>query len=301
MADQAPHPAAPASLPAPVAAPEPAAAPSELDGARMPFLEHLRELRLRLRNAILALAGGFLLAYWFREEIFVVLLQPLLSAWQIRQAANPSLGPPDLHFGSLAEPFWTYLSQSFWAGMFVAAPVAFYQLWKFIAPGLYAHEKRLALPFAATSAVFFAAGATFCYFAVLPVVYEFFLSYSDANLASMQSVLGDYQVGNLEVALRPTLFMKEYLSLAKKLLLGFGLIFELPLLIFFLALTGAVTHRSLWKFNRWAVILAFIVGAALTPPDPVSQALMAGPIIVLYNLSIAVAYVVTVQRERAGP
>lgn len=269
----------------------------EQDASRMPFLEHLRELRTRLRNSVIALVIGFIVAYNFHQEIFVILLQPLLEVWAKKAAVNPAFGEPTLHFKSLSEPFWTYFSLSFWAGIFVAAPFMFHQLWKFIAPGLYQHEKRWALPFAGVSGLFFIGGAVFCYFAVLPFAYDFFLGYADANLASMQSALGDYHVGKVDVGLSPMLMMKDYLDLAKKLLLGFGLVFELPLVIFFLSMIGMVTHTGLWRFNRYAIILAFVFSAILTPPDPVSQVMMAGPLIVLYNLSIGIAFLVTRRRE----
>ncbi len=264
---------------------------------RMPFMDHLRELRDRLRNAVIALVLGFIIAYNFHEEIFIILLQPLLKVWAQRAAENPAFGQPELYFKSLAEPFWTYFSLAFWAGIFIAAPFIFHQLWKFIAPGLYQSEKRWAVPFAVISFVFFAGGATFCYFVVLPFAYDFFLGFADSNLASMETLLGDYQIGSVDVALKPALMMKDYLDLAKRLLIGFGLVFELPLVIFFLSLIGMVTHRSLWKFNRWAIILSFVLSAILTPPDPVSQVAMAGPLIVLYNLSIGVSYLITRKKE----
>jgi len=273
-------------------------APPEQDGARMPFLEHLRELRDRLRNAVIALTLGFIIAYIFHEEIFVILLQPLLNVWAERAATNPSFSQPELYFKSLAEPFWTYFSLAFWAGIFIAAPFIFHQLWKFIAPGLYQSERRWAIPFAVVSFVFFAGGATFCYFVVLPFAYDFFLGFADTNLASMQSLVGDYRVGSVDVALKPALMMQDYLDLAKRLLIGFGLVFELPLVICFMSMIGLVTHRSLWKFNRWAIILAFVLAAILTPPDPVSQVAMAFPLIALYNLSIVVAYLITRGKEK---
>jgi sec-independent protein translocase protein TatC len=133
---------------------------------------------------------------------------------------------------------------------------------------------------------------------VLPVVFDFLLGYATNNLGKMSETLGLGHSLAENTALRPLLSMQEYLAMARKLLIAFGLAFELPLAIFFLSLTGAVTHRSLWKFNRWAIVLSFLVGAALTPPDIYSQTLLAGPLIALYNLSIGVAYVVTIRRER---
>jgi sec-independent protein translocase protein TatC len=269
------------------------------DDTRMPFLEHLRELRDRLRNAIIALLVGTVVAFLFKQELFVRLARPLVAAWERRLAANPDLGQATFNFGDLIEPFWTYFSISIWAGIFIASPFMFHQLWKFVAPGLYSHERRMALPFALFSGLFFIGGAAFCYFLVLPVAFNFFLGYADSNLASMHSSLGlQYDLGQ-NIALRPTLFMQDYLDLTKKFLLGFGVIFELPLLIFFLSWIGLVTHRSLWRFNRWAIVLSFVIGAILTPgPDIASQLLMAIPMAALYNLSILVAFVVTRRREK---
>ena len=275
----------------------------ELEGGRMPLMEHLRELRTRLRNAIIALIVGFLLALNFSQELFVFLVRPLVGVWNGLEASAP-LGTRSLYFNSLVEPFWTYFSISFWAGIFIASPFIFQQVWNFIAPGLYKSERRYGVFFGIFSALFFVGGASFCYFVVLPTVYEFLLGYANQNLAEMSRAVGESQVTyNLSeaIALQPLLSMQEYLSFSKKLLLGFGLIFELPLLIFFLAITGVVTHRSLWKFNRWAIVLSFVIGAILTPPEIYSQLLMSVPLIVLYNLSIVIAWVVTVRRERKTP
>jgi sec-independent protein translocase protein TatC len=262
------------------------------DDARMPFIEHLRELRSRLRNAILGLIVGFVIAYAFKERLFALLAQPLLEVWAEMYASNPAVGEPAFHFKSLIEPFWTYLSLAVWAGIFVSSPLIFHQLWKFVAPGLYKHERLYGVTFAVASAIFFVGGAAFCYFLVLPKVFGFLLGYATDNLS--QVVVGGELI---QVALKPDLFIFEYMAIARKLLLGFGLIFELPLLIFFLSLVGAVTHRSLWKFNRWWVVLSFLLAALFTPPDYVSQTMMALPMIVLYNLSIIVSYVITKRRE----
>ncbi len=158
----------------------------------------------------------------------------------------------------------------------------------------------MALPFAAATALCFIGGALFCYFVVLPVAFDFFLGFADDNLAAMSNAVGvHYQIGSA-VALRPALLLDPYLTLTIRLLLAFGLVFELPIAIFFMASIGLVTHRGLWRFNRWAVVLAFVVGAVLTPsPDVLSQVLMAGPLLVLYNLSIIIAWFLTRRRERA--
>lgn len=272
----------------------------ELDESRMSFLEHIGELRLRVRNSVIALFAGFVVAYSFKEEILVLLLRPLLEVWTKKHAANPEVfGKATLNFGSLIEPFWTYFSIGIWGGVFLASPLIFYQLWKFVAPGLYKHERRWGMTFAMASAVSFIGGAVFCYFLVLPAVYDFLLGYASSDLANIKSSLGThYRLASDSVALQPTLFIQEYLKFARKLLLGFGIVFELPLLIFFLSWIGMVNHRTLWKFNRWWIVCSFILSAILTPPDIVSQILMAGPLIVLYNISIVISFFITRRRER---
>lgn len=268
----------------------------ELEAGRMPFVAHLRELRVRLRNAIIALIAGFVLAIAFSRDIYVFLAEPLRRIWVEAAANNPALATENLAFypRSLLEAFWTYFSLAFWAGIFLASPFIFHQIWKFIAPGLYKSERNIGVWFAIASAIFFTGGAAFCYFFVLPVVYEFLLNYATANLADM-SAAG----GKDAISIVPLLSMKEYLDFAKKFILSFGFIFELPLFIFFLATAGIVTHRGLWKFNRYAIVLAFVVGAILTPGGEVySQTMMSVPIVILYNLSIGVAWVVTRRRER---
>ena len=265
--------------------PQPA---SDLDEGRMAFTEHIRELRERLRYAVMALAAGFAVSLKFSEEIFVILAKPLLETWKTLQPKNEALGESSFYFGGLIDPFWTYFSLAFWAGIFLSSPVIFYQLWKFIAPGLYKKERRWGILFAVVSALLFAGGALFCYTMVLPAVCEFLLNYATDSLS----------VGGTEVGLRPLLGMREYLNFAKKLLIGFGLIFELPLVIMVMAFAGIVTHRSLWKFNRWAVLLSFLVAAMLTPPDIYSQLFMAGPLVVLYNISIILAFFITKAKER---
>lgn len=269
-----------------------------MDDRKMAFTEHLRELRTRLRNSILALIVAICVTYFFSQPLFALLCQPYIDAYR----AN-GLGQAQLEFASLIEPFWVYFKVAMYSGIFVASPVIFYQLWQFIAPGLYSKEKKIALPFAIFSALFFISGALFCYDFVFPVAFKFFLSYSSANISQMQEMFGVHVNVNVADPLRvhANIFMEQYLDLATKMLLGFGLIFEMPLLIFFLAYAGLVTHRSLWKFNKYAIVLSFVIGAILTPgPDVVSQLLMATPMVVLYNLSILIAYIVTKRKEKAA-
>ncbi len=248
----------------------------DLEESRMPFLSHLKELRDRVRNAAIAFVLAFALCFYFAQEIYNWLEAPVKTAWM----AHPKLGEFKMSFATLTEPFWVNMSVALWAGIFVASPFIFYQLWRFIAPGLYKRERRLGVGFAICSAVFFVGGALFCYELVLGRIYEFLLNYSSEKHA-------------------PTLMLQGYLDLTRDMMLAFGAVFEMPLLIFFLSMIGMVTHRGLWKFNRWFVVIAFVVGAILTPsPDVVSQIMMAAPMIVLYNLSIIASWIVTTKREK---
>jgi sec-independent protein translocase protein TatC len=249
---------------------------AELEGSRMPFLAHLRELKVRIRNAALFFGLAFGVCFYFASEIFNWIKGPLKTVWDPKK-----LGEFKVAFASLTEPFWVEMSVALWAAIFVASPFIFHQLWKFIAPGLYKRERRITVLFAVFSAIFFVSGALFCYHFVLENLYRFLLSY--ANKETMAVVM-----------------LQEYLDLTRNMMLAFGAVFELPLLIFFLSMVGLVTHRGLWKFNRWFVVIAFIIGALLTPsPDVVSQLMMAAPMIALYNASILLAWWVTAKRERA--
>jgi sec-independent protein translocase protein TatC len=247
---------------------------SELESSRMPFLSHLRELRDRVRNAALFFTAAFVACWIFSDEIFTWLEKPMRDAWDTK-----TMGDFHVVYTSLTEPFWVGMSIALWAGIFVSSPFIFYQIWKFIAPGLYKRERRITVAFAGFSAVFFVSGALFCYYFVLPNLYEFLLSYSNKEQHAM-------------------IAMQSYLDLTRDMMLAFGAVFELPLLILFMSMVGLVTHRGLWKFNRWFVVIAFVIGAILTPsPDVVSQIMMAAPMIVLYNVSILLAWRVTLRRE----
>jgi sec-independent protein translocase protein TatC len=247
---------------------------SELEGGRMPFLQHLAELRNRVRNAAIYFMIAFVVCWYFSSAIYEWLRTPMCHQWD-----TTKLGACTQVFTQLTEPFWVQMSIGMWAGIFVSSPFIFYQLWRFIAPGLYKRERRVTIGFAVCSAVFFITGALFCYYFVLENLYGYLLSYGSNDL-------------------KPMIAMRDYLDLSRDMMLAFGAVFELPLLIYFLALVGIVTHRSLWRFNRWFIVLAFIVGAILTPsPDVVSQIMMATPMIVLYNLSILLAWRVTNKRE----
>jgi sec-independent protein translocase protein TatC len=267
---------------------------AELEAGRMPFVSHLRELRDRVRNAALYFGGAFILCWLFSKDIFAWLRQPLFDIWERHSGPGVELmvklgwlprswdwGPPRMIYTQLTQPFWVDMSIGLWAGIFVASPFIFFEIWKFIAPGLYKRERKLGILFAVSSALFFICGGLFCFEIALPKLYNFLLSYNDANLQSLPNI-------------------QDYLDLTRQMMLAFGAVFEMPLLIFFLAIMGLVTHRGLWKFSRWFVVVAFIIGAILTPsPDVGSQLMLAIPMIALYNLSIVIAWWVTRRRERA--
>ena len=202
----------------------------------MPFLAHLRELRDRVRNAALSFFAAFLVCWYFAAEIFAWLRQPLFDIWyqhcDVTEApgclghdllkAGTSWGHPKLIYTGLTQPFWVDMSVGMWAGIFVASPLIFYQLWQFIAPGLYKRERRLGVTFAVSSAILFVCGALFCFYFALPKLYNFLLSYNSRNLLSLPNI-------------------QEYLDLTRDSMLAFGAIFEMPLLIAFLASIGMVT------------------------------------------------------------
>lgn len=266
------------------------------DDRPMSFFDHLAELRTRLMRAALSLVVGFVICYVYVDELTQKLLQPFGDAWRAHQIAcqveeNLACLPTDKPYLQNLSPFEAVLVDiriAFVFGLFIAAPVVFYQLWQFIAPGLYKREKRLVLPFAATSAVMFAIGGWFCYELVLPVTTEFLLRYG------MEKGAGDDPV---QILAQYT--YTDHITYTTRLLLGFGLIFEFPLAVFFLASAGIITHKTLIRHWRVMVLSFFIVAAFLTPPEPMSQILMAIPLCGLFGISIGVAYVVgKPERER---
>ncbi|QAZ68214.1 twin-arginine translocase subunit TatC [Solidesulfovibrio carbinolicus] len=234
-----------------------------------PLLEHLVELRQRLVRCLIAVGVGFALSYSFAERLLDVLLKPLMD---VMPAGSKLIAT------SLPETFFTVMKLAMVAGAFVASPYIFYQLWQFVAPGLYKEERKIIIPVAFATAVCFVGGALFGYFIVFPFGFKFFVDYAS-----------DY------ITVMPTI--SAYFSLAVTLLFAFGVIFELPVFIFFLTSLGMVGTKALRKFRRWAILLSFVVSAVLTPtPDAINQLLMAGPMIVLYEVGIWVSWFVDKQR-----
>jgi len=248
----------------------------------MTFLEHLEELRSRLIKSMLAALVGVVLAWLFRESLLDWLTRPFVTAWN---GAHLKSGV-SLHFPAPASLFFAYLKLSVIGGTVAALPVILYQLWSFVAPGLYSREKRFAVPFVATSTLLFATGGYFGWRLAFPLAFRYLLGFSG-------------RVGSSALTVTPTVMIDDYLDFVARMLLAFGAIFELPVLAFFLSLAGVVTHRHLIKFARYFVVVAFVIAAILTPPDVVSQLLLAGPLCLLYAVSVGVAWLVG-RRSRAG-
>ncbi|MDH3999359.1 MAG: twin-arginine translocase subunit TatC [Desulfuromonadales bacterium] len=233
------------------------------DNHQMPLTSHLEELRKRLIIAGASWLVAFLACYSFAEKLFDLIADP------VRQALPDGTS---LVFIQATEPFFTYLKIGALAGLLVSLPIIFWQIWSFVAPGLYKNEKKMVIPFVIASSLCFGVGAYFGYRLVFPMAFK---------------VLIEFGIGSGE--LNAMLSMGSYLSLSSKLLLAFGLVFELPVVIFFLARMGIVDHKMLGRNRKFALLAAFLIGAMLTPPDVFSQTALALPFVILYEIGIIVA------------
>jgi len=243
----------------------------QLSDVQMPFTSHLAELRSRLIKSVLAVAVGFFACFSLAEEIFAVLAAPLKSL-HIRGLM--------LIGTSVTEAFFTKMKVSFIAAVILASPVLLWQLWQFVAPGLYEHEKRYTRSFVVFGSGFFIAGAAFCYAVVIQ--------------GGLSFLLHRYE----EIDIQPMLQMSDYLSLVSRMVLAFGVMFELPVLAFFLARVGIINHRFLIRQSRYALLAIALLAAVLTPPDLISQILLMLPLIFLYGVSIGVAYLARFRMNR---
>jgi sec-independent protein translocase protein TatC len=237
----------------------------------MPFTSHLAELRSRLIKSVLAVGIAFFACFTVVDEIFAVLAAPLRRL-QIRGLM--------LIGTAVTEAFFTKMKVSFIAAVMVASPVLLWQAWQFIAPGLYEHEKRYTRSFVFFGSFFFLVGASFCYAVVIQQGLSFLLHRYEA------------------VDIQPLLQVGDYLSLVSRLVLAFGVMFELPVLAFFLARVGLIDHRFLIRHSRYAIVAIALFAAVLTPPDLISQLLLMVPLTLLYGISIAVAYVARFRMNR---
>ena len=229
-----------------------------MDEKKLPLTAHLQELRKRLIFSFIVVGAGFALCYSLADSIFNILAAPLLKMM-------PAGG--SLIFTSVAEAFFTYMKVAFIAGLILTSPFVLYQIWAFVAPGLYQKEKRYVVPFVLSGSFFFALGILFGYFVAIPIGFKFLLGYATDFIKPMPS-------------------MNEYLSFSIKFLLAFGLVFEFPVVLVLLARIGVVNAKMLARQRKYAILLIFIFAAVMTPPDLISQVLMALPLMGLYELSI---------------
>ncbi len=240
----------------------------EPESSKMGLLDHLSELRKRLTRIVIIILLGFFGCYGISEIAYAYLALPLTELLPENST---------LIYTSPQGAFFTYLKVSFMLSVIVTCPLTFYQIWAFIAPGLYEEEQKALMPLAFFSALFFVGGAAFCYFLVFPIAFKFFLGFTTATIVPMISV-------------------EEYLSFSLKLLIAFGLVFEMPLFSYFLAKMRLIGPDGMRKYRKYAILIIFIVAAILTPPDVFSQVLMAMPMFILYESSI---YIVKIVRQGA--
>lgn len=231
-----------------------------MDDGRMSLMQHLEELRKRIVRAGIAWFVAFMVCYNYAEQMYLLISKPLRDALP---------AGTKLVFLTATEPFFAYLKIGAFAALLVALPVIFWQLWGFIAPGLYVHEKRYVIPFVLLSSGCFLAGTAFGFLVAFPLMFGFLV-----------------QAGTAGGEVVPMLSMGSYLSLAGQMLLAFGITFELPIVIFFLGRMGVVDYAFLSRNRKYALLICFIVGAIFSPPDVVSQTVLAVPMFLLYEVGI---------------
>jgi sec-independent protein translocase protein TatC len=239
---------------------------AELEAGRMPLLEHLIELRNRLMWSIGAIMAAFLVSYQFKVQIYGFLVHPLAVIFEGQTGRH-------LIYTGLTEAFFTYVKVSFWAGLCLAFPVVATQIWKFVAPGLYKNERRAFLPYLFATPLLFVLGASLAYFVVIPYAWRFFVSFESPGGPGTLPIELDAKVS-------------EYLSLVMTLLFGFGVAFQLPVLLTLMARAGLISAAGLASKRRYAIVIMFVIAAVLTPPDVVSQTSLAVPLILLFEASI---------------
>jgi sec-independent protein translocase protein TatC len=248
------------------------------------FTSHLGELRKRIFIILISIIVLFFAAFQYSEVLFKLLMIPLNSSitflpkYPFIHLIPKTSGVTKLVFLAPTEAFWVYMKVSLIAGVIVSSPIIFFQVWKFVSPGLHKKEKKLALPFIFTTTGLFLTGALFCFLAVLPFAMKFLLNFQTTSLTPMISV-------------------EKYVDFCLKFILAFGVIFELPVAIVFLTRLGIVTPKMLSKNRKYAVLVAFVIGAVLTPPDAFTQTLMAVPMIFLYEAGILASRIFARKRE----
>lgn len=246
----------------------------DIDETQAPLLEHLVELRGRLLRAVLALALAFGVCFYFAKDILAFLVQPLLDAGQDR-----------LIYTKLYGQFFVELKVALWAAFLVSFPIIANQLWAFVAPGLYAKEKKAFLPFLLATPVLFISGAALAYYVVMPTAFHWFLGFQGAP-------------GGVTIQALPN--SEDYLGLVMQFILAFGLSFLLPVLLLLLNIAGIVTRAQLVRARRYMIVLAFVIAAVATPPDVISQLMLAIPLVLLFEGSLLVMRLLERKGEKAS-
>ena len=231
------------------------------------FISHLTELRKRLIHSFIFLFIFFIICYLFAEYLYGFLVEPYANAVQHENSNRR------LIFTALQETFLTYLKVSFFTAFFITCPFILTQIWKFIAPGLYKHEKKAIIPYLVLTPILFFLGGMLVYYLIMPLAIKFFLSFESSGLNT-----------NLPIQLEAK--VNEYLSLIMKLIFAFGLSFQLPIILSLLARIGVVDSKFLKERRKYVVVIIFAAAAILTPPDPITQIGLAIPLLILYELSI---------------
>lgn len=255
-------------------------ADDDLDGSKMPLLDHLVELRRRLVYSVVTIVILFVVCYYFSAHIYAFLVKPLADI------TDEMGGERRMIYTALQEAFFTYVKVAFFAAMFLGFPIIASQVWLFVAPGLYRQEKKAFLPFLIATPILFFLGGAFVYYFVFPVAWKFFLSFEATGLeASPLPIQLEAKVG-------------EYLSLVMQLIFAFGLCFQLPVACTLLGRAGIISSDGMKSKRRFAIVLAFVAAAILTPPDVISQIGLAVPTIILYEISILAVRLIERSRER---
>ena len=242
----------------------------------MSLIEHLTELRKRLMWSFFYILIIFIICFYFADELFSFLANPLVKLLDTEKGQG-------FIYTALQEAFFTELKIAFFFALFFAFPLIAIQIWRFIAPGLYKKEKRAFLPYLIATPILFFAGGSMVYYIISPLAWSFFLSYQN--------------MGASGVPIRLEAKMGEYLSLMMRFIFAFGLAFQLPVVLSLMARVGIVTHQSLRRFRKYAIVIAFLAAAFLTPPDPFSQLSLALPIVVLYEISIYIAKLIQKNKD----
>ncbi|MGH6932689.1 MAG: twin-arginine translocase subunit TatC [Dongiaceae bacterium] len=251
------------------------------ESKKMPLLEHLVELRQRLFYSAIGLVVAFIGCWFVSQFILDFLLQPLNDVWH----EEYGVGLPRIIYTSLTEAFFTRVKIAFFGALVIAFPLLAGQLWAFVAPGLYKHEKSAFLPFLIATPILFALGASLLYYVLLPFAWQFFVSFQTKGGPD-----------TVPIELLPR--VGEYVSLVMKLIFAFGFCFQMPVLLTLLTKVGIIGSETLREKRRYAIVIVFVVAAVVTPPDPISQLSLAFPMLLLYEASIWASRLIERQRDR---